>query len=147
METKNNNQNVQMTAEQENKLVYDKATINANRRILEGYSIPTLLACEEDYVFDELPNNNYVVGKTLVTKWAYADIKFYVAKKGEQRGENSYFMKEFYFEKYLSDYASTLSGLLTNGNRIYKQIVKDISDYIVKNHPEFLIPEKKEEVA
>lgn len=143
METKNNNQIVQMTAE----LAYEKVTINVNKGILANHVIPALLGCEEDYVFDELPNNNYVVGKTLETKWAYADIKFYVAKKGEQRGENSYFMKEFYFEKYLSDYASNLTDLLTNGKKIYNQIIKDITDYIYKNHPEFLIPDKKEEVA
>ena len=145
METKNNNQNVQMTAQKN--LAFDKATISANKKILEEYSIPALLDCEEDYVYDELPNSNYVVGKSLETKWSYADIKFYVAKKGEQRGEDSYFMKEFYFEKYLSDYASNLSDFLNFGKKIYKQIIKDITDYIVKNHPEFLIPDKKEEVA
>ena len=121
-----------------------KVTMNVNKRFLEGYILPNLLSSEEDYVFDELPNSNYCVGKTLETKWSYADIKLYVAKKGEQRGENSYFMKEFYFEKYLSDYASNLSDLLTFGKKIYNQIVKDITDYIVKNHPEFLVPETEE---
>ena len=128
---KNNSQSVQVAPEQKT------TNIKAKLEFVEIFVInPVLFAQNEDGFEDiskPLPNHKYRFRK-VQEEYGYA---FAIQEQLSEPDDEGNIDVKTLWCVYLSEYATNIGEILTNGKRIYKMIVKDACKFL-EQHPEML---------